>query len=278
MACCGIQFPGPEIKPGPCIGSTEFSPWPPGVSSMFSVQKKQVLKEERREASKEVASQSSRAQEWKSRLTCIVEMKDPWALRCSDCENEKTVVSYDLQVVGSIYFGECMGNVERFVKSIGYVPAGGFGRRTRDDRMTRCMGEVSLQGWLTFKMPRASRLRSRHWRERALGKHSWRASPAPRKSSELLKTSRCLGSGGLGPALWGMYVWCFINSLKRLHSKIMHVKPLVHYLAQNGKHSVTISHKRELGFTTGVNFVRFFSEGDHLPFSQRCLFYSEPGP
>lgn len=40
-------------------------------------------------------------------------------------------------------------------KSTGYVPGGGFGRRTSNDRMTRCMGEVSLQGSLTFTMPRA---------------------------------------------------------------------------------------------------------------------------
>lgn len=32
----------------------------------------------------------------------------------------------------------------RFVKSTGYVSARGFGRRTRDDRLTLCMEEVSL--------------------------------------------------------------------------------------------------------------------------------------
>lgn len=68
----------------------------------------------------------------------------------------------------------------------------------------------------------------------------------------------------------------FINSLKRLHSKIMHVKPLVHYLAR-GKHSVTISHKRELGFTTGVNFVRLF-RGRSLTFFPAVCLRSEPGP
>ena len=41
----------------------------------------------------------------------------------------------------------------------------------------------------------------------------------------------------------------FINSLKRIHSEIMHMKPLVHYLARS-KHSVTFSHKRGLVFTT----------------------------
>lgn len=163
------------------------------------------------------------------------------------------------------------------VKSIGYVPAGGFGRRTRDDRMTCCMGEVSLQGSLTFKMPRASPLRSRHWRERTWENIVEEPLPSSRKRSESFwKHPRVTAVGDWGLP-FGEYV-CggFINSLKRLHSEIVPVKPLVQYLAHS-KHSVTVSHKRELDFTTGVNFVCLF-RGRSLTFFPVVCLRSEPDP
>ena len=272
----------------PALGAQSLVPGPPGKSpACFLCRRNRFWKKSAGAAGAASPSQTQGgcrvhrlfiwwcAAEMKTRALCVCFSLWLWG----GCWRRLQGLTWSLSVWGQYCPQEVKGVWKRvgarFVRALGMFVAEVLGEGPGMTEWPAVWGKLAYRA-ASRSQCREHPIEKQALKRTRLGKHSWKASPKfEEKFRELLKTSRCHGGGGSGLPFGECMCGGFINSLKRLHSE-MHVKPLVHYLARS-KHSVTISHKRELDFTTGVNFVCLF-RGRSLTFFPVVCLRSEPGP